>query len=65
MRSVEDHSDDRHVISCMEDKDGWQTLAAHGIPIYLDELIIKAVLRQQFDPTSKEFLVADDSESSG
>jgi hypothetical protein len=56
LRSVEDHSDDRHVISCLEDKYGWQAPAAQGIPIYLDELIIKSILRQQFEPNKHRIL---------
>jgi hypothetical protein len=65
LRSVEDRSHDRHVISCPEDKDNWQTLAAHGIPIYADELVIKSILRQQFNPDSTECQLMVDSESSG
>jgi hypothetical protein len=64
LRSVEDRSDDRHVISCLEDKEGWQTLAVQGIPIYIDELIIKSILRQEFNPTNTEFQLTNDSESS-
>jgi len=65
LRAVEDRSDDRHIISCLEDKDGWQMLATQGIPIYMDELIIKSILRQQFDLTGTEFQLTYDSESSG
>jgi len=46
-RIINASPENRHVVSCKEDIAIWRPMAAQGIPIYSQELVISGVLKQE------------------
>ena len=57
LRIINASPENRHVISCKEDISIWRPLAAHGIKVYTQELVLEGVLRQEMDWDKESFLV--------
>lgn len=49
----------RHVISCKEDIATWRPLAAQGIKIYTQELVLTGALAQEMHWDREDFLVSN------
>jgi mediator of DNA damage checkpoint protein 1 len=49
IRIITASPENRHVISCKEDIAIWRPMAAQGIPIYSQELLLAGALRQEID----------------
>ena len=49
IRIINASPENRHVISCKEDIAIWRPIAAQGIPIYSQELLLTGVLKQELD----------------
>lgn len=61
LRQLEDHEEDRHVVSDLNGKPKWSPLSQKGIPIYNQEVILTAILQQELpDWTNPDFLLPTD-----
>jgi len=49
IRIINASPENRHVISCKEDIAIWRPIAAQGIPIYSQELLLTGVLKQEME----------------
>jgi len=57
LRIINASPETRHVISCKEDLSIWRPLAAQGINVYTQELVLEGTLRQEMDWDKERFLV--------
>lgn len=49
VRIINASPENRHVISCKEDIAIWRPMAAQGIPIYSQELVLMGALKQAME----------------